>query len=32
MHERSFYDPEGHHWAVFWMQPGASTILEPTTF
>jgi len=23
MYERSFYDPDCHHWAVFWMQPGA---------
>lgn len=21
MYERSFYDPDGHHWAVFWMDP-----------
>jgi uncharacterized protein len=21
MYERSFYDPDGHHWAVLWMAP-----------
>ena len=21
MYERSFYDPDGHHWAVLWMDP-----------
>jgi predicted lactoylglutathione lyase len=21
MYERSFYDPDGHHWAVVWMAP-----------
>jgi predicted lactoylglutathione lyase len=21
MYERSFYDPDGHHWTVFWMDP-----------
>lgn len=21
MYERSFYDPDGHHWAVVWMDP-----------
>lgn len=24
MYERSFYDPDGHHWAVIWMDPGAA--------
>ena len=24
MYERSFYDPDGHHWAVFWMDPKAA--------
>lgn len=23
MYERSFHDPDGHHWAVFWMQEQA---------
>jgi predicted lactoylglutathione lyase/uncharacterized protein YndB with AHSA1/START domain len=23
MYERSFYDPDGHHWTVFWMDPEA---------
>lgn len=23
MYERSFYDLEGHHWGVFWMDPSA---------
>jgi len=23
MYERSFYDPDGHHWAVLWMDPKA---------
>lgn len=21
MYERSFYDPDGHHWAIVWMDP-----------
>jgi hypothetical protein len=21
MYERSFYDPDGHHWAAIWMDP-----------
>ena len=21
MYERAFYDPDGHHWAVLWMDP-----------
>jgi predicted lactoylglutathione lyase len=21
MYNRSFYDPDGHHWEVFWMDP-----------
>jgi predicted lactoylglutathione lyase len=24
MYERSFYDPDGHHWAVLWMDPRAA--------
>ena len=24
MYERSFYDPDGHHWAVLWMDPEAA--------
>lgn len=23
MYVRSFYDPDGHHWEVFWMDPAA---------
>jgi predicted lactoylglutathione lyase len=23
MYTRSFYDPDGHHWEVFWMDPNA---------
>ena len=23
MYGRSFYDPDGHHWEVFWMDPSA---------
>lgn len=23
MYSRSFYDPDGHHWEVFWMDPQA---------
>ena len=23
MYTRSFYDPDGHHWEVFWMDPAA---------
>jgi hypothetical protein len=23
MYGSSFYDPDGHHWEVFWMDPGA---------
>src|SRR5512147_400706 len=23
MYERAFYDPDGHHWAVLWMDPAA---------
>jgi uncharacterized protein len=24
MYGWSFYDPDGHHWEVFWMDPGAA--------
>jgi predicted lactoylglutathione lyase len=24
MYGRSFYDPDGHHWEVFWMDPSRS--------
>ena len=24
MYARSFYDPDGHHWEVFWMDPKAA--------
>ena len=24
MYERSFHDPDGHHWAVLWMDPNAA--------
>jgi predicted lactoylglutathione lyase len=24
MYGWSFYDPDGHHWEVFWMDPGAN--------
>ena len=24
MYGRSFYDPDGHHWEVFWMDPAAA--------
>lgn len=24
MYSRSFYDPDGHHWEVFWMDPAAA--------
>jgi predicted lactoylglutathione lyase len=24
MYEHSFYDPDGHHWAVLWMDPKAA--------
>lgn len=24
MYERSFHDPDGHHWAVLWMDPKAA--------
>lgn len=23
MYNQSFYDPDGHHWELFWMDPGA---------
>ena len=23
MYSRSFYDPDGHHWEIFWMDPAA---------
>jgi predicted lactoylglutathione lyase len=23
MYGSSFYDPDGHHWEVFWMDPAA---------
>ena len=22
MYQRAFHDPDGHHWEVFWMDPG----------
>jgi predicted lactoylglutathione lyase len=25
MYERSFYDPDGHHWAVVWMDPAVAS-------
>lgn len=25
MYERSFYDPDGHHWEVIWMDPRVAT-------
>ena len=24
MYTQSFYDPDGHHWEVFWMDPEAT--------
>jgi predicted lactoylglutathione lyase len=24
MYERSFYDPDGHHWAAIWMDPAVA--------
>ncbi len=24
MYGRSFYDPDGHHWEVLWMEPNAA--------
>ena len=24
MYSRSFYDPDGHHWEIFWMDPAAA--------
>jgi hypothetical protein len=24
MYAWSFYDPDGHHWEVFWMDPKAA--------
>ena len=24
MYARSFYDPDGHHWEIFWMDPSAA--------
>lgn len=29
MYERSFYDPDGHHWAVLWMDPEVAQGREP---
>ena len=29
MYERSFYDPDGHHWAVLWMDPKVAQGQEP---
>ena len=29
MYERSFYDPDGHHWAVLWMDPRVAQGQEP---
>ncbi len=29
MYERSFYDPDGHHWAVLWMDPKVAQGEEP---
>jgi predicted lactoylglutathione lyase len=23
MYGRSFHDPDGHHWEIFWMDPAA---------
>jgi hypothetical protein len=25
MYERSFYDSDGHHWTVLWMDPGVAS-------
>lgn len=25
MYGRSFYDPDGHHWELFWMDPAAAS-------
>ena len=29
MYERSFYDPDGHHWAVLWMDPRVAHGQDP---
>ncbi|HEU4383944.1 MAG TPA: VOC family protein [Anaeromyxobacteraceae bacterium] len=29
MYERSFYDPDGHHWEVVWMDPKVAQGQEP---
>ena len=29
MYGRSFADPDGHHWEIFWMDPAASTGSAP---
>ena len=31
MYDRSFHDPEGHHWEVFWMDPRAAEEGPPAT-
>jgi len=30
MYGWSFYDPDGHHWEVFWMEPEANPIPNDT--
>ncbi len=30
MYERSFHDPDGHHWVALWMDPGALAGHRPT--
>jgi predicted lactoylglutathione lyase len=35
MYGRSFYDPDGHHWEIFWMDPatieqGPEAVAEPS--
>lgn len=29
MYERSFYDPDGHHWALVWMDPSVASGDDP---
>jgi predicted lactoylglutathione lyase len=31
MYGRSFHDPDGHHWEIFWMDPAALEQSAPSS-